>query len=334
MEEINLGIIEDPRTDAQRILDFRQEDLVTAAKVKWVEKPQAEWKSYTLRDQDGSYSCCAQSSAKAGEVILKKVLSAQPIYRARGNFPGEGMWLQNVGDIWKNRGTTLEEVIPSQLQNETTIDRITPLPLAPLFKSGGYSFPRYYDIDAIALAIENFGNCLMVVHGAFSEWTDIPVYNPKAEANLGHCVCGVDYFLYNGKKVILIEDSWGKATSMGNGGQRLVTEDYLQARFFGAMSLLDVHPITLYIHKFSHPITHGQSGEEVVALQRVLVKLGHLTMPVGVNYGYYGDLTANGVLQFQLANNVDTASNLVALKGYSVGPLTRASLNKVQNITS
>lgn len=88
----------------------------------------------------------------------------------------------------------------------------------------------------------------------------------------------------------------------------------------------------VFSHLFSNPIRYGQNSPEVTALQRVLVRFDYLTMPKGVAYGYYGDLTAKAVLKFQLANKVAPVSELNILAGKSAGPATRLALNDMQGL--
>ena len=88
----------------------------------------------------------------------------------------------------------------------------------------------------------------------------------------------------------------------------------------------------VFKHTFSTPILYGQTSPEVTALQRVLVGLGFLTMPQGVSFGYYGNLTAQAVLAFQRVNNVASEAELVVLAGKRVGLLTISALNKIQGI--
>lgn len=77
------------------------------------------------------------------------------------------------------------------------------------------------------------------------------------------------------------------------------------------------HVFTIYMKK-------GDEGGEVIALQKLLVKLGYLTMPKNVAFGYYGDLTVKAVLQFQRANGIKSGD------GTKVGPLTIPKLNLVK----
>ncbi len=68
---------------------------------------------------------------------------------------------------------------------------------------------------------------------------------------------------------------------------------------------------------FTQNLTLGSTGTEVTALQQVLVAQGHLVMPVGVAYGYFGPLTQAAVSKWQAANGVSPTA------GYW-GPISRA----------
>jgi hypothetical protein len=73
---------------------------------------------------------------------------------------------------------------------------------------------------------------------------------------------------------------------------------------------------------FTQNLTIGSTGSEVVALQQMLVAQGHLVMPAGVAYGYFGSLTKAAVAKWQLANGVAPAV------GYW-GALSRAKANSM-----
>lgn len=78
---------------------------------------------------------------------------------------------------------------------------------------------------------------------------------------------------------------------------------------------------------FSQNLTVGSTGSEVVALQQMLVAQGHLVMPAGVAYGYFGSLTKAAVAKWQAANGVSPAA------GYW-GPLSRAKANAMGGTTT
>jgi peptidoglycan hydrolase-like protein with peptidoglycan-binding domain len=75
-------------------------------------------------------------------------------------------------------------------------------------------------------------------------------------------------------------------------------------------------PLDVNAQTFTHPLTLGNSGQEVTALQQLLVTLGFLnTTPSG----YYGRLTFAAVKAFQKAHSLEVVG--------SIGPQTRAALN-------
>ncbi len=73
-------------------------------------------------------------------------------------------------------------------------------------------------------------------------------------------------------------------------------------------------------YSFSQDLTVGATGAAVTSLQQFLVGQGHLTMPAGVAYGYFGSLTQAAVAKWQAANGVAPAV------GYW-GPISRAKAN-------
>lgn len=72
--------------------------------------------------------------------------------------------------------------------------------------------------------------------------------------------------------------------------------------------------------QFTADLTVGSTGSQVVALQQMLVAQGHLVMPAGVAYGYFGPLTQAAVAKWQAANGIAPAV------GY-FGPISRAKAN-------
>lgn len=299
--EFNLGIAEDPRSAEEKAKDFKHSDTAGDVIVEWKEK--LDWKKYTPREQDGSLSCCGQSAAKAIEIVKGGVQSAHPIYRSRSNFPDGGMYLANVGECSKKVGTTTELLDPSQFQNETKMNR--DIAVQTPTKIAGYAFPKHKDIEEIAQAIELHGQCLLIFHCNKSEWIDIPKFLDK-EINFGHCICAVDYFLWHGQKVILIEDSTGHFNSFDKNGQRLITEDFLLKRCDGAMYLIPSK------FQFTKTLKYGMKDPDVKELQRVLSV---------IQTGYFGKLTLEAVKGFQLKHHL--------VGDGIVGSKTNLELNKL-----
>lgn len=58
-----IGVIEDPRSEEEKKCDFKSEGLIPSAiPVEWKEKE--SFKSYLIKNQDGSSSCVAQATSK------------------------------------------------------------------------------------------------------------------------------------------------------------------------------------------------------------------------------------------------------------------------------
>jgi len=71
----------------------------------------------------------------------------------------------------------------------------------------------------------------------------------------------------------------------------------------------------------------GDQGSHVVRLQDFLKVKGFF--PINTkSTGYYGQITANAVLKYQLANKLASPALLKSWRGYFVGPLTLPLLNK------
>ena len=326
MTEItNLGVIEDPRSAEAKAKDFQHKELAGAVLINWVVKDPSIWKKYSMRNQNGASDCVGNGCAKAFETQSGIVESAHPIYRSRSNYPGLGMWLQDAGDIGIKIGTATEQADPSNNTTEAQMDLPITVPLT--VKARMYVMVDVSNIDNIAEAIEIAKSCPIIINGSLSEWTNVPVYNPNGKIDLSHCVCAVDYFMYNGEKAILIDDSWGHATTIGNGGQRVLTESYLKARCTGAMYFLNLGPTNQKPkYTFSKHLTYGMMNDpDVKALQTILAY--EALFPSTLETGNYLNITATAVLKWQIAHNVASLEELNGLQGKLCGPKTIAMLN-------
>lgn len=301
------GLAKDPRTEEKKALDYQHSDLAGAVLVNWVEKPTTVWRNYFPREQDGSLSCVGQSCAKAFEILGSGAESAHPIYRNRANYPSGGMWLQDAGNICKNVGTTKETLDPSQKLGESQMN--LPCDVVKTNKAHGYVFVNHKNIDSIAEAIELNKHCILIFHCNKKEWIDVPKYLGE-EINFGHCVCAVDYFLYEGQKVLCIEDSTGHFNSFDKKGQRLIIEDFLKARCSGGMYLTPLPPIPIFV--FTKTLKIGSIGNDVKMLQ--------LKLNIGAD-GLFGKKTKAAVIKFQLSRNL--------VGDGIVGKLTTKALNKI-----
>ena len=75
-------------------------------------------------------------------------------------------------------------------------------------------------------------------------------------------------------------------------------------------------PLMASADTFTHGLTVGSRGDEVLSLQKALVTLNYLKTPPT---GYFGVLTKQALMAYQKANGLEAVG--------SVGPKTRAMLN-------
>ncbi len=370
------GALIDVRPEEEKEKDYHFGEIVAAINpVNWVEKSQSAWRKFPIFNQDGSGSCVAQTLAKLLGVLywLKNQLyvhfSATHIYQRRTNKPSSGMAGVDAFNI-AQKGVTLEELVPSQNLNDTQMDG-TEIPqykqdVGSVFKIGNYVSLPIKNIDTIASIIQTTNKGLMVwFYFKGDEWMDVPTIKyPNLDMYAGdtsrHSVTAVDFTLYQGKKALVIEDSWGK--SFGFSGQRVITED-----FFNVRNWFAAYPINFAFddqtqpqpqpqpqptpvkpkYTFTKPLVfipwdnaknqpanlalHESQKTDVVALQNILRYEGHFPSNVA-STGYYGSITARAVDSFQRAHQVAPLSELNSLRGRRVGEKTIKALNEKYSI--
>ena len=328
MEPFNLpGLIPDPRTEEQKSKDFQHSEVAPTAVVLNWNRDMSGAPVYSTRSQNGSGTCVEQGSAKAWEVLTGVVQSAHPGYARRKNFPSEGMWLQDAGDIMNKQGTTTEVLDPSQNMTEAQMN--APVTVQTPYKGLLYFFVDVMNIDAIATAIELYKQCLVTINVSYPEYASSvkPVMVPGAKIDGGHCICGVYYFTdENGEKCILIDESWGP----NNITRRVLTESFLKGRGTGAMYYLPPAPTPndKPVYDFKTALAYGETNNDVIELQNCLKYEGLFPSNVP-STGYYGNLTAKAVLAFQLKYKLEDPATLNSLGGKHVGPLSLKKLNEL-----
>jgi hypothetical protein len=346
--ELKGGALIDQRSEAEKLKDFRFEEIVaSAAPVNWVEKTPDQWRSFPIFDQGTSGSCVAQTLKKMlGVYIWLSTnyfvpLSASHIYQRRKNRPADGMGSPDAFEIVR-RGTTLEQFAPSEKMNDAQMDNVVVKPfmeqIGTIFKIGNYITLPVGDIETVASIIQSTGKAVMVWFYFSSgvtpkEWVDVPVVQyPDLQINAPtgvarHSVAAVDFCLYKGKKALIIEDSWGLDKAID--GRRIITEDFFKKRNWFAAHFMNfafedqvVSPTPKPHHVFNVNLAFGQTSPEVKALQECLRYEGLFPANI-VPSGYYGAITAKAVEAFQTKHGIaPTAPN-------NVGVLTRSALNLI-----
>lgn len=342
--EFKSGALPDTRTEEEKKGDIQFREIVaTIAPVNWTEKPTHQWRRFPIFNQDGSGSCVAQTLAKMIGILYWLIngiyvhFSATDCYQRRSNKPQPGMIGNNAFEIGKE-GITLEELVPSQGLTDQQMDGIQIPPykreVGKIFRIGEPIIGPVKDIDAIASIIQQTGKGVMVwFYFKLNEWTDVPfIDDPNLNPDTApgrHSVCAVDFTLYQGKKALIIEDSWG--TSYGMAGQRIITEDFFRARNIYVAHIMNFkfdEVIPKPKHTFTKTLKYGMTDPDVKALQDIL-KYENLFPTNVASTGYYGSLTAKGVLGWQKNHKVASDQELDALKGESFGPKSITKANQL-----
>jgi hypothetical protein len=336
------GLVTDPRPIEEKEKDYEVKEILMVAPVIWKAKSPSEWRRFPIFDQDGSGSCVAQTCAKllGIENFLEEGkfvhFSARDIYSRRDNQGLPGMWLQNGLDIAYRYGSTLEQLMPSQKKNEQEMndfsDRKTiDEQMALIGKAGGYVQSGVIDFNMIANIIAQEKGVALACRFNSGDWVNGKVIN-REDGKYGHLVTGVDYCLWEGKKAIILDNSWDY--NWGFDGQGIITEDQ-PIRAWGFLQDLkntwrdeEGKEIPKPQYKWRRDLGFGMDNLEVSYLQRALMYEECFPIDVPAT-GYYGNITAKAVLLFQQKYQVASEEELVTLEGKKVGPKTRAKLNEL-----
>lgn len=327
------GALLDDRPELAKAKDFKLEgtELAGASQIVWVEKKIEDWKNYPARNQISSSSCVAQAFSKALFTLGHDITSAHPIYRQRKNFNDKGMWLYDAADILKKQGTVPEVIAKSQNLGEDEMNRDIEDATEKYLKDnpikiGAYAYINR-NIEGIAKAVEEHKHCVLTFGATNQEWTDIP--EVKGEPVWYHAICAVDYVLYQGKKYIVIEDSWGE--NVGRfGDRRLISEDFINKRCTGAMVILPYVKEEKTNYKFTKVLRLGSKGKEVEELQKALKILGFF--PNMQTTEVFGKITETAVKKFQEAYKDDVLKPVGLIKPTGIfGQLSINKLNKLMN---
>lgn len=362
-----LGALLDTRTESAKEKDVYQSEIVAAvAPVQWKEKAEKNFRTFPKQNQDGSGSCVMQTIRKVAGVQMflkegKYVEFSAGFYQLRSNRPAAGMIGVEAFDIWKNEGVPLEVLVESDDMNDAQMDAFSIEPhekeIAKIFAITGHSGIANKDFEAVASTIQQTGKAVMVwFYFTSAEWSskfpkvlspNLDLYAPQTSR---HSVAAVDFGLINGKKYIKIEDS----AHFGGLSERWISEEFFKARNWFTRYPVNFRfqekgqPIPTPVPekpkytftkilefialdnegRISNLIKNNAQKDDVIALQDILRWEG--VFPVGQSStGYYGALTAKGVLAFQKKYNVAPTAELDSLMGKRVGAKTLAKLNEL-----
>ena len=357
-----LGANIDIRPEESRVKDIHIVELVASATpVEWKEKSETQWRKFPVQDQDGSGSCVAQTVKKLSGILLflkegrYAEFSATSIYQERSNKPASGMMGVEAFDIWKDKGITLEALVPSSQMSDSQMDSQAieehEKQIAQIFRVGGHVGIPSGDFETVASVIQQTGKGVMVwFYFGADEWSKrFPSVNRPMEYDEGgalrHSVPAVDFGLIDGKKYLKIEDS----AHFGGISERWISEEFFAVRNWFARYPMNfkfeekLNQLDRPTYTFTKPLEfipldedgniplskkHEAQSQDVIALQNILKFEGLFPSNVQ-STGYYGATTARAVYNWQVKHNVASLAELdsVVPKGGRVGSKTITSLN-------
>jgi hypothetical protein len=335
------GALEDPRTPEEKAKDFRFDEIVaTAAPVRWEQKEPSQWKQYPIRSQGQAGSCVAHSGALLAGIVQQHRdgqyidFSASDIYQKRKNRPDAGMWGVDAFSIMQKDGLTLEALMPSMNMTEAEIHLVPRKSyygkVGEIFQLGEYVQYTPGDMHSVASTIQKTGKGVMVwFRFHYNEWTATPSIR-QATPPLHHSVVAIDTAVYQGKRGIIVQDSWGLST--GIQGRRFISEDfYRQRNTFAAYTLAfrnDPNELpTPPRRTFTRDLQYGMVNDPDVKRMQDILKFEEV-FPTNIeSTGNYFEVTRRAVLAYQRKYKVDTPAALTALDGRLAGPKTRSRLS-------
>ncbi len=303
-------------------------------------------------DQNGSGSCGGQAWSKYAAVlkaIFRKQFderSAKFIY-SQTFVPGGGSAGRDNCSVLIKQGCASELLCPSyengQPPAEPFMERPDDITLAAKMNAKIDEALSYanvtINIDAFAQAIQNNHGAVIGIRGSNNGTWGSAFPKPPIDADpvkWGHWIYVGKAKLINGEKKIGFLNSWGP--NVGDRGWQWIGEDYFatllqglgSAIFSGWTHVFNPNPTTTLKHNFVTDLVFGAQSDEVKALQQALQIDGEFPTNVPTA-GFYGNITRQAVLSFQLKYQVAPLAELQALQGRSAGPATRGKLNQLFN---
>lgn len=339
-----LGVIEDPRPKEEKRTDYNSSEIVSYTPIKWRKVLEQDWRQYPIFHQDGSSSCLAQAVSKTlgieNYLEEKKFVhfSARDIYSQRKNYPDKGMWFQDGMRIGYEKGVTLEQLMLSQNLSESEMnksnDRKEIDKQIALVGKGGNYLAVPLNIEAIAQIIEGLGKPVVIgVKFGSYEWNKPVPQILVSQTKYHHAIVATNAILYDHQKCLVIEDSWGLDSGMN--GRRIVSEEWFKEKrisaawYFKALKNTwrdkEIKPAKPK-WQFNKDLIFCQRNSDIEMLQKILKYEEMFPQAVDIT-GFYGAITARGVLEFQRKYKVASEVELDLVKGFRVGPKTRVVLN-------
>ena len=322
-QELYLGA-RDTQTLEQKALNYSFSEVCTApTPVIWLEKPRENWRSFPIRDQDGSGQCVAMTLATEMGIIFQEKygewidFSSSFPYQQRKYPEISGCTSEDIYEIFPKIGNVFEVDMPSQNMNDRQAMEVKKksyyTDLAKTWNIKRIALP--IDFEVVASTIQATGKGVMVWFKFHpSEWTNIPFVSDKAPTS-GHSVTVVDFVLKNGKKYLVIQDSWG--LKYADQGLRLISEEYFYERCYQCAYLVSFKTQNNEIVPLGKPKYDGS----IISAQKCFKWLG--LFPANVpEIENYGPITLQACIKFQKLFNIEPSVGIL-------GPKTSKKLSEL-----
>tara|TARA_R110000868_G_scaffold405125_2_gene684121 strand:+ start:350 stop:1360 length:1011 start_codon:yes stop_codon:yes gene_type:complete len=261
---------------------------------------------YPARNQKSTSSCGGHAGEIALSIDTNKIHEPAFIYRQRANFPDEGMYHYDLGDVML-RGTCLDKQVKKTEPDFNAFDIKPHLPEASKYPLDSYIVLENdkFTIDDIAYVVNDLKRPLILyVFWSGKEWsTDYPVAVGKmtnANAQYRHYVTVLpnSAYTYKKQKFVIIQDS----AHFGGKHIRHLSEDWINKRIYTGLYFTSLikeievaKPITTF---FTKDLQLGDSNFDVKRLQEVLQNMGFFPANIKPT-GYFGGITRQAVKDFQ-----------------------------------
>ncbi len=312
----------DTQTEDQKVKNFSQTEFVSGpACVLWEEKSIDKWKKFPGRNQDGSGMCVAMTYAtEMGIICLQKYgkwldFSSTFPYQQRKYPTSSGCTSEDIYSLFPKIGNVFEKDMPSQLMNDSMAMQVTKEKyfddIAKTFTVARIQLP--INFETVASTIQQTGKGVMAwFKFSVPEWIDIPKVSPHPTTS-GHSVTVIDFTLYQGKKYLVIQDSWLLKTSMD--GLRLISEEYFNTRCF----------LTSYLMNFqlvqnTDPVRPHFDGS-IMSAQKCFKWEGLFPLNIS-EVENWGNITRMACVNFQKRYGIDPVLG-------NFGPLTQSKLKEL-----
>lgn len=316
----------DFRPEEDKNKDWRPEEAFAGTspivwREKTIEEVEAEIRATSI-SQGHTYRCVSEyagiffENAEYLETGKRIVFSRRDIYFRRTNKPLPGMSMHDLFSLMR-KGACLESQLPSTATKETEINLPYVVTEEMITARNTYASEASFTwadatIDDIARTIES--KTPVCLFWYFEDknpgewWMKQPKVknenlNLYADSTSRHQAAGVSYLLVDGVKHIAVLDSSGQGSGMGKKKNiRYISENFFNDRCYGAgfaidKKNLDYKPEPTFKYTFTRNLRNGDNGEDVRALQKILVLEGCLVLKDPTIY--FRGMTEAGVKKLQ-----------------------------------